>query len=158
MDIDLCTTSDLDEIRSDIVDFWGSERTLHLHHAVFLHEFGDTAFVIRRQGRVAAYLMGFVSQTGPVGYIHIVAVRSRYRGQGLARRLYEHFAGCVRARGCTTLKADTIPENAASIAFHKALGFELQGSPNTEGVPVVKDYAGRGRDMVVFRKQIPPEG
>jgi len=47
-----------DEIVKDIVDFWGSDRTLHSHHPYLIYEFGDTAFVIKEQGQVIAYLFG----------------------------------------------------------------------------------------------------
>lgn len=149
-----CTKDDLGAIRSDILEFWESDRTLQLHHPMFVHEFGNTAFVVRKGTQVVAYLLGFISQTEPAGYIHLVAVRKGYRGQELARRLYERFTDCVRGKGCTMLKAITSPENAGSIAFHKSIGFELHGSPNSDNIPVVKDYSGKGQDRVVFRKMI----
>ncbi|MBW2993246.1 GNAT family N-acetyltransferase [Candidatus Woesearchaeota archaeon] len=151
MNIENCTQEDFLQIREDIADFWGSDRTLYLHHHMFLYEFGDTAFVIRDKGQVIAYLFGFISQKNPsVGYIHLAAVRESHKGQGLGKRLYSHFAKVVQARGCSELKAITSPANTASIAFHKALGFE--SSPNAEGVSVIKDYSGRGNDRAVFQK------
>jgi predicted GNAT superfamily acetyltransferase len=103
---------------------------------------------------VVAHLFGFISQTRPVGYIHLVAVRNSHKRQGLARRLYDHFARIAAVRSCTALKAITTPANHASIAFHKALGFGLEGSPNADGIPVVRDYSGKGDDRVVFRKPL----
>lgn len=149
-----CTPVDFAEILRDLPDFWGSDRTRAVHHPMFLHEFGDSAWVIRDAGQVVAYLFGFMAQTAPVGYVHLVAVRSEQRGRGLARRLYVHFAEQARNRGCNALKAITSPENQASIAFHRALGMRLEGEPNADGVPVVRDYSGPGVDRVVFHQSL----
>ena len=127
---------------------------MFLHHPMFVHEFGNSAFVIKENGRVIGYLFGFISQTEPTGYVHAIGVRITHQRQGLGRRLYEHFMEFARSKGCKELKALTSPGNSNSIAFHKAIGMELQGEPNEEGIPVVKDYSGPGVDRVVFRKNI----
>ncbi len=154
MDIERCTKADFDAIVEDHAEFWGSELTLRLHHPTLIFEFGDTAHVMRDGERIAAYLFGFFAQTGPVAYVHLVAVRPAYRGQGLARRLYKHFVALATARECTELKATAAPTNLSSIAFHTAMGMEMLGSPNADGVPVVKDYLRPGVDRVVFRMGI----
>lgn len=149
-----CKKADYDEIVSHIIEFWGSERTLALHHPMFVYEFGDTALVIKNGEEVAAYLFGFMAQTGPVAYVHLVGVRQAYRRLGLGRRLYEHFIELARVRGCTELKAITTAGNGESIAFHQSLGMELLGRPNEDGIPVVNDYAGPGQDRVVFHLEL----
>jgi len=47
MQISRCTKSDYDQIVSPVEEFWGSDRTLSLHHPIFIHEFGNTAFAIK---------------------------------------------------------------------------------------------------------------
>jgi len=153
MELMLCTKDDFDQILREITDFWGDERTLFLHHPMFIHEFGDSAFVIKENGRVIGYLFGFISQTEPTGYIHAIGVRLTHQRQGLGRLLYDRFTEFARSKGCKELKALTSPGNADSIAFHKAIGMELHGEPNEEGIPVVKDYSGPGVDRGVFRKK-----
>ena len=154
MEITLCTKADFDQILTDIVDFWGSDRTLNLHHPMFINEFGNTAFVPKEGERVVGYLFGFISQTAPVGYIHLIGVRRSYQGKGLGRRLYEHFTEFAKSKGCKELKAIATPTNKVSIAFHRRLGMELLGEPNEEGIPVIKDYGGPGQHRVVFHKKI----
>lgn len=154
MEIDLCTKADYDQILREIVDFWGSERTLAIHYPSLLYEFGNAAFVMRQQTVVVGYLFGFIAQTAAVGYIHLVGVRQRQQGQGIGRRLHEHFVDFARSQGCHAVKAITTPSNRVSIAFHQRLGMTLQGEPNEEGIPVVRDYSGPGQDRVVFWKAI----
>jgi GNAT superfamily N-acetyltransferase len=86
-----CTMSDFSQIIEDICDFWGSDRTLSLHHPYLVHEFGNTAFVLKHEGIVIAYLFGFFSQTAHTGYVHLIAVREKYQKQGLGKLLYDKF-------------------------------------------------------------------
>jgi ribosomal protein S18 acetylase RimI-like enzyme len=109
---------------------------------------------IRDESRVVAYLFGFISQTEPVGYVHTIAVRASARRQRLAQHLFDHFVQIARRHRCRHIKAITTPSNLGSIAFHKSLGMQLLGKPNTDGTPVVPDYAGRGGSRVVFWKSI----
>ena len=125
-----------------------------MHHPMFVHEFGDTAWVVREDRRIVAYLFGFWSQTEPIGYIHLIAVRRDHHGRGIGRLLYERFEDLARERRCSKLKALTAPINTGSIAFHRRLGFSLLGEPNEEGIVVVRDYFGPGESRVVFEKQL----
>ena len=146
---------EFDEIVKDIVDFWGSDRTLHLHHPFLIYEFGNTAFVIKEQGQVIAYLFGFYSQTDSLAYVHLLGVREKYQRQGLGVLLYEHFIHIAKSKGITKIKALTTASNTKSISFHKnRIGMTLLGQPNEEGVNVVRDYSGVNKHTVVFEKQI----
>lgn len=154
MEISFCAKSDFDQIITDIVDFWGSDRTLSIHHPMFIYEFGNTAFVVRDGERVAAYLFGFFSQTEPAGYIHLIGVRKSYQGKGLGKLLYNNFEAIAKRHGCSKLKAVTTPGNRASVLFHKKIGMKLLGEKIVEGIEVVKDYSALGQDRVVFEKDI----
>ena len=141
--------------RTDLKAFWGEENeTIWAQHSpILFHEFRDTAFAIRDGNRVVAYLLGFISQVEPVGYVHLIAVREGHRRRGNARALYEHFEEAARARGCTGLKAVVMPWNDASVEFHLSVGLEPVGMPDVEGKRVVKDYRGPGKDRVVLQKR-----
>jgi len=154
MKIERCTKSDYDQILADISDFWGSDRTLHIHHPMFIHEFGDSAYVIKINDRVIAYLFGFIAQTSPTAYVHLLGVRNDYQSQGLGSALYGYFITYAKGKGCTKIKAMTIPANASSIGFHKKIGMKLIGNKNSDGIEVISDYSGPGQDRVVFEKEI----
>jgi GNAT superfamily N-acetyltransferase len=153
-EISICTRQDYHQILDELHEFWGARDTRHLHHPFLIHEFGNSAFVIRNGAQVVAYLFGFVSQTEPVGYVHTVAVRLSARRRGLAQQLFGHFVEFARRQGCKQVKAITTPSNLDSIAFHKSLGMQLLGEANIDGIPVLPDYAGRGAPRVVFWKSI----
>ena len=154
MEIRHCTKADYDEIIAHIEDFWGSNRTLGLHHPMFVYEFGNSAYVIKDGDCVAAYLFGFLSQTEPTAYVHLIGVRTAYRRRGLAPCLYDHFVTFAQAHGCTELKAVTTPGNNESLQFHRDWGMELTGTPNRDGIPVIENYGGPGQNRVVLRRKL----
>jgi len=154
IEIAICTPQDYAQILDGLAEFWDGRDTRHLHHAFLVHEFGNTAFVVRDGSNVLAYLFGFMSQTQPVGYVHAFAVRASARRRHLAQRLYHRFIEVARQHGCRHVKAVTSPGNAGSIAFHRCLGMQLLGTPDPDGIPVVPDYAGPGAARVVFWKAI----
>lgn len=152
--IDHCTPDDFHYIMANQDAFWGSERLASFHHPMFLHEFGDNAFVIRNGKDIIAYLMGFIHSEKELAYCHLVAVHNDFKRQGLGHSLYRHFIENAKAKGCVRLKAITTPSNHRSIDFHRSLGMHLTGDPNDQGIPVVKDYSGPGHDRVVFEMDI----
>jgi L-amino acid N-acyltransferase YncA len=99
-------------------------------------------------------LFGFVSQTEPVGYVHVMAVRGFARRRHFGQKLFSHFIQFAQRQGCRHIKAITTPTNLGSIAFHKSLGMQLLGMPNVQGIPIVRDYSGHGEARVVFWKAI----
>jgi ribosomal protein S18 acetylase RimI-like enzyme len=140
------TIEDLQRIVASIEDFWGARDRLALHHALYIHEFGDTALSHRApDGTVLAYLLGFLTPAR-AGYIHVVGVRRTHRREGLARGLYEEFEALARSRGALALKAITSPANEGSLAFHRALGFSA-----TE----VAGYSAGGEARIVMRRELP---
>lgn len=149
-----CSKTDFEQILSEITEFWGSDRTLHLHHPIFLYEFGNSAYVMKEGDKVIAYLFGFLSQTGPVGYVHLLGVRRSHQRRGLDTRIYDHFIEFARRNRCKELKAITTPTNLPSILFHKSIGMELMGRPIENEIPVVEHYSGPEKHAVVFWKKI----
>jgi ribosomal protein S18 acetylase RimI-like enzyme len=129
MRIRRATIDDLNTVVDEHEAFWGERDTRAIHHPLLIHEFGDFALVAgERGGPIAGYLFGLLTPKR-IGYIHIVAVRDSSRRAGLARDLYDEFAGIADRQGATALKAFTRPENDVSIAFHAALGFAVQEVP-----------------------------
>src|SRR5438445_13266744 len=101
---------DLNSVVDEHAAFWGERDIRALHHPLLIHEFGDFALVAQDRDRpIAGYLFGLLTPKR-IGYIHVVAVREGQRRGGLARLLYEEFAGVADRCGATALKAFTRPE------------------------------------------------
>jgi ribosomal protein S18 acetylase RimI-like enzyme len=122
-------------------DWWGGREMAAMLPKLFFVHFRDTSFVAEEDGRLAGFLCGFRSQTfDDEAYIHFVGVDPAQRGSGLGRLLYERFFEAARPR--TVVRAVTSPVNESSVAFHRALGFEVER--------VDDDYDGRGEARVLL--------
>ncbi len=156
MEVRQMELDDFFEIKQNLKGFWGERHSLFrpLHHSMMIYEFGKAAFVVKSEGQVIAYLMGMLSKTADTAYVHLVAVKPKFRGKKLARLLYDHFIKYAKSNGYKKVKAVTSPKNQLSIDFHQKIGMTLLGETNDDGIPVMKDYSGPGEDLVVFEKII----
>ncbi|MER6677548.1 GNAT family N-acetyltransferase [Streptomyces sp. NPDC000983] len=120
-----------------------TERALLLPRLYFQH-FTTTSYVIESgDGELAAFLIGFLSQTEPAtAYVHFVGVDPALHGQGVGRALYQAFFALARSYGRRYVHCITSPENSSSRAFHTRLGFTASA--------VQPDYDGPGLDRVTF--------
>jgi predicted GNAT superfamily acetyltransferase len=115
-------------------EWWGGRAMAAMLPKLFFVHFRDTSFVAEDDGALAGFLCGFRSQTFvDEAYIHFVGIDPVRRGSGLGRTLYERFFDAVAPR--TTVRAVTSPVNERSVAFHQALGFEIERvDPGYDGV------------------------
>jgi ribosomal protein S18 acetylase RimI-like enzyme len=129
-----------------VVDaWWGGRPMAAMLPKLFFIHFRDTSFVADDDGELAGFLCGFRSQTfDDESYIHFVGVDPSRRGSGLGRMLYERFFDAIAPR--TVVRAVTSPVNERSVAFHRALGFEVER--------VQPDYDGRGEARVQLVKHL----
>ena len=142
-----------------IPEWWGLPGTADLGRLLprlFFQHFADTSTIVEdADGGLAGFLIGFRSQSQPeVAYIHFVGVRPDLRSSGLARTLYERFFDAMRASGCRRVDAITGPGNVGSQRFHRAMGFELTGDTEIEGVLAWRDYDGPGEHRVAFTRPL----
>jgi ribosomal protein S18 acetylase RimI-like enzyme len=128
--------------------WWGGRDMAPILPRLFFVHFEGTSYVVDDdEGQLAGFLIGFLSQTDPSeAYVHFVGVAPERRGQGLGRSLYERFFADARAHGRTLVRCVTSPANEPSVAFHRALGFEVER--------VAHDYDGPGEDRVLFVKKL----
>ena len=137
-------------------EWWGGRPVAGILLRVFFEHFQPTSFVLEHDGAIQGFLIGFRSQTDPAqAYIHAVGIAPHNRGQGMGRRLYEHFFAVVRNVGCTEVLAITSPVNKGSIAFHSQMDFEiLPGDAEADRVAVTTNYDGRGGARILFRRRL----
>ena len=124
-----------------IDEWWGGRQMAAMLPKLFFVHFRDTSFVAEDDGALAGFLCGFRSQTfDDEAYVHFVGVDPARRGSGLGRELYERFFAAVAPRG--VVRAVTAPVNERSVAFHRAIGFEVER--------VDENYDGRGQSRVLL--------
>jgi ribosomal protein S18 acetylase RimI-like enzyme len=140
--------SDYGRVIGRVNVWWGGRDMAPMLPRLFFLHFEGTSYVAEdEEGDLAAFLCGFLSQTDPEeAYIHFVGVSPDRRGQGLGRTLYERFFAEAREHGRSVVRCVTSPTNERSLAFHRALGFEVDR--------VVPDYDGPGEDRAVLVKRL----
>jgi len=79
---------------------------------------------------------------------HSVYVHPAARGRGLGRRLLEALIASTEAAGIWTIQSGIFPENTASIALHRAVGFRIVGTRERIG-----RHHGRWRDVVLIERR-----
>jgi ribosomal protein S18 acetylase RimI-like enzyme len=140
-------SADYDRIAPLVDEWWGGRQMLDMLPRLFFVHFSGTAFVAEDGGELAGFLAGFLSQSKPnEAYIHFVGVSPGHRGRGVGRLLYERFFDAARAGSRSVVRCVTAPVNERSVAFHRALGFEVD--------EVAEGYDGRGGDRVLMSKRL----
>ncbi len=135
---------DYDAIASVVDEWWGRPIVGSLPR-LFLDHFHRTSLVVETAEGLAAFLVGLVSPSVPGrAHVHFVGVAPGARGSGLARRLYREFFALAAGQGATSVTAITSPVNHGSVAFHRRMGFSVEGP--------VPDYDGPGKAMMVFHR------
>jgi ribosomal protein S18 acetylase RimI-like enzyme len=140
--------SDYGRVIQHVNAWWGGRDMAPMLPKLFFLHFEGTSFVAEdEEGKLVAFLIGFLSQTDPEeAYIHFVGVAPVQRGSGIGRELYERFFAVVAKEGRTIVRCVTSPVNEGSVAFHQSLGFVAER--------VVENYDGPGEDRVLFVKQL----
>ena len=148
MEIRHAHPSDYGRVIQHVNAWWGGREMAPMLPKLFFLHFEGTSFVAEDDdGSLVAFLIGFLSQTGPDdAYIHFVGVAPEQRGSGIGKELYERFFAVAREHGRTVVRCVTSPTNGESIAFHEAMGFAVDR--------VAQDYDGPGEDRVLFVKQL----
>jgi len=139
--------SDYGRVIGRINVWWGGREMAPMLPRLFFVHFEGTSFVAEEGDDLAGFVCGFLSQAEPnEAYIHFVGVAPEYRGAGVGRMLYERFFDEVRSEGRSLVRCVTSPSNERSVAFHEALGFEVDS--------VAEDYDGAGEDRVLLVKRL----
>ena len=144
--------SDYGRVIGRVNVWWGGRDMAPMLPKLFFLHFEGTSFIAESDdGKLVAFLIGFVSQTNPEeAYVHFVGVAPTERGSGVGRSLYVRFFSVVAGNGCTCVRCVTSPVNEDSVAFHESLGFTVES--------VVPDYDGPGEDRVLLVKQLDAAG
>lgn len=153
------TEADYDAVVRVVDDWWGGDRHMDvLLPRLWFQHFTGTSWLAEDDGRLVGFLVGFQSPDRPAeAYVHMVASHPNQRTRGIARALYERFFAEMRERGVATVKAITWPGNRRSVAFHRAIGFDVDDGPGTQnlyGTAAFAEYDYGREDRVVLTRSI----
>ena len=130
------TEADYPTIVRVIDDWWGGRKVDVLLPRLWLQHFTGTSWLAETPDRgLAGFLVGFLSpDETDVAYCHMISTNPNLRRRGLGRALYERFFADARAGGRREVRAITWQGNRASIAFHRAIGFEVEAGPGSQNL------------------------
>jgi ribosomal protein S18 acetylase RimI-like enzyme len=153
------TEDDHRRIVGVVDEWWGGRRMRALLPRLWFQHFTGTSWIaVDENGRLAGFVVAFISQDDPAtGYVHMVAADPNRRRAGIGRALYQHVFDDLGSRGVRLVKAITWPGNRQSVAFHSSIGFRIDDGPGTQnlyGTPAYPDYDGDGEDRVVFTRDV----
>jgi ribosomal protein S18 acetylase RimI-like enzyme len=139
--------------------WWGGRDLRGLLPRVFFEHFRGTSLIVEHEDRLLGFLVGFLCPDHrDEAYVHFAGVDPGWRRAGLGRDLYRRFSALARADGRTVVRSVTGAENAASIAFHTALGFRpLEADAEVGGLPVVAGHGPEGEHIVSFELTLDEE-
>lgn len=81
---------------------------------------------------------------------HSVYVGETVRGGGVGAELLEAFLAAADATGIWTVQSGVFPENEASLALHRKLGFRDVGTRERVGRMTYGPFAGCWRDVIMI--------
>jgi phosphinothricin acetyltransferase len=84
---------------------------------------------------------------------HSVYVDPEASGRGIGRVLLDALIDATEDAGIWTIQSGVFPENAASLALHRAAGFRVVGVRERVGRMTSGPLAGRWRDVVLVERR-----
>jgi ribosomal protein S18 acetylase RimI-like enzyme len=152
------TEADHRRIVGLVDEWWGGRRMRALLPRLWFQHFTGTSWIAEGDGRLAGFVVAFVSQDDPtIGHVHMVAADPNRRRSGVGAALYRQVFEDLGGRGVRRVMAVTWPGNRQSVAFHRSMGFRVDdgdGTQNLYGTPAYPDYDGEGDDRVVFIRDL----
>lgn len=155
-DIRNCQPDDHPRVISVVKQWWDGRDLTYALPMLFFDHFTDSSYVAYRNGQLAAFLIGFLSQSKTdEGYIHFAGVHPSFRRIGLGACLYDKFFAYCRKNHRRVVKSCTSPVNKGSIAFHTRMGFDIiPGDAEIDGVDAHLNYNRPDDPKVLFVKII----
>lgn len=114
--------------------------------------FSSTCPVAIDDGALTGAVIAFRSQDDPADvYVQDVLTHPDFRRRGVARLLLDSVRARAADWGCRRLYLTSEPGNRAAHQAWRALGFSnVRGDRDVEGVQLITNFKGPGRDRAVY--------
>ncbi|MCY1141476.1 GNAT family N-acetyltransferase [Actinoplanes sp. Pm04-4] len=114
--------------------------------------FSTTCPVALTDDRVVGAIIAMRSQDDPRDvYIQDVMTDPAHRGQGIAAALLQSITVQANVWQCRRIYLTSEPDNhAAAMAWHKVGFINIPGDHVVDGVQVISNFKGRGKDRAVY--------
>ena len=116
---------------TELIDFWKSCEGIYINDddefenlKIFLERNPELNFVVLYENKIIATVK--CSYDGRRGYIHHLAVKREFRGQGIAEELVNKCIENLLKKGITKYRVFVMDSNKEAIDFWKHIGFEEQ--------------------------------
>lgn len=152
------TEADYPVLVRAIDDWWADRRTVTRLPRLWLRHFTGTSWLATdAEGRIIGFLVGFLSpDRADEACLHLVGVDPNRRRRGIGRALVERSVADATAAGRHRLVVTVSPDDPATLAFLRAVGFEVDAGPGTKplyGVPAIPGFDFGREDAAVLIRQ-----
>ena len=103
-----------------------------------------TIFLVAENNEVKGYIIG--EAIGTRGHVISIAVKRKFRRQGVGRQLMEKLEEILLRVGVKKVRLEVAIENKTAVNFYRKLGYRAVG--------VLKDYYGWGKDALLMEKTL----
>ncbi|MEU4243121.1 GNAT family N-acetyltransferase [Actinoplanes sp. NPDC026619] len=119
--------------------------------------FSTTCPVAVIDGRVVGAVVAMRSQDDPGDiYVQDVMTHPEHRGQGIAQALLQSVIDQATAWQCHRIYLTSEPDNRAAATTWAKLGFtNLPGDQVIDGIQVISNFKGPGKDRAVYQLTLP---
>lgn len=112
--------------------------------------FGSTSFIAVQGKSPQGYVAAALEQANPLrAWILSLAVRPKYREQGLGQSLLRHVLDALAKAGATEAALTVAPENKLALALYEKMGFRSEKR--------CPDFFGPGENRILLKKKLAEE-
>ncbi len=133
------------------------QHPVHFYN-IMMRYFGDSFFVVKRNGTIAGVVWGFVSQADPsVFFLWQIGVSEQHRGSGIAPSLVARLIEHARERGCKKMHVTAETGNIPSWKLFQKMKFKNISNGDTvveNNIKAIVNYYGSGTNQVLFEYQL----
>ena len=117
MAVQMWDSHSIDELEKEFLETLNDEKA-----AFFIKYANDLPVGFAQCGLRTDYVEG--TESSPVGYLEGVFIEADYRKSGYAKELLLACQQWAKNMGCTEFASDCELDNAGSLKFHMAMGFD----------------------------------